>query len=424
MIYFDHNATTPMLPEARQAWLDATEKFIGNPSSPHRLGGRADAAINGARRRIAEFLGCDAVDLFWTSGATEANNTVLHHFARTLASDAEVWVSAIEHPCVMAATRHYFPKRHRLIPVTREGVVDLNWLTGEMAHACPGLVAIMAANNETGVLQPWREALAICRQWEVPFFCDATQWLGKLPSGGLGDCDFLSGAAHKFGGPKGVGFLKCPGKGQVEPLLRGGPQEDGRRAGTENVAGILSMLAALEARESALRPGSDSGSSAEADEIGPGAGGSASAGQDAGWVGKRASRTTVHPAAVRERLAWRDVFIERTVGAVPGVEVVGIGQPRLWNTVSALMPQTDCQQRWVVKLDKVGFSVSTGSACSSGQEKPSHVIAAMGYSPGEAGRVLRFSSGWETGESDWNALLAGLQTVHRGMREPGQSGVY
>src|SRR5216117_2319112 len=254
MNYFDHNATTPMLPAARQAWLDATEKFIGNPSSPHRIGSRADAAISAARRRLADLLGCDALDLVWTSGATESNNTVLHHFARTLPSTAEVWVSAIEHPCVMASTKHYFPKRHRLIPVTREGVVDLNWLTEEIAHARPGLVAIMAANNETGVLQPWREALAICRQWEVPLFCDAAQWIGKLPPNGLGQCDFVSGASHKFGGPTGIGFLKCPPKGRVEPLLRGGPQEEGRRAGTENVAGILSMLAALEVRQAALAP--------------------------------------------------------------------------------------------------------------------------------------------------------------------------
>ena len=135
MIYFDHNATTPMLPVARQAWLDAVEKFVGNPSSPHRIGSRADAAIASVRQRLADILGCDALDLVWTSGATESNNTVLHHFARTLPSDAEVWVSAIEHPCVMASTKHYFPKRHRLIPVTREGVVNLNWLTEEMAHS-------------------------------------------------------------------------------------------------------------------------------------------------------------------------------------------------------------------------------------------------------------------------------------------------
>ena len=376
MIYFDNNATTPMLAQARQAWLEATEQFIGNPSSPHRIGSRAEAAITGARQRLAEFLGCDALDIVWTSGATEANNTVLHHFARTLPLDAEVWVSAIEHPCVMASSKHYFPKRHRLIPVTRDGVVDLNWLTEEMAHTRPGLVAIMAANNETGVLQPWREALAICRQWSVEFFCDAAQWMGKLPAEGLGDCDFVSGAAHKFGGPKGIGFLKCPAKGRVEPLLRGGPQEESRRAGTENVAGILSMLAALEARATALAR----------DE---------------------------HKA----RTESRDDFVGQMLKSLPGAEVVGLPSPRLWNTVSALMPEADSQQRWVVKLDKLGFAVSTGSACSSGKEEPSYVIAAMGYSPGAAGRVLRFSSGWETGADDWNTLQDALQKVYRGMRK-------
>ena len=416
MIYFDHNATTPMLPEARQSWLDATEKFVGNPSSPHRIGSRADAAIAGVRQRIADILGCDALDLVWTSGATESNNTVLHHFARTLPSNAEVWVSAVEHPCVMASTKHYFPKRHRLIPVAREGVVDLNWLAGEMARARPGLVAIMAANNETGVLQPWREALAICRQWEVPFFCDAAQWIGKLPANGLGECEFVSGAAHKFGGPKGVGLLKCPAKGRVEPLLRGGPQEEGRRAGTENVAGILSMLAALEVREKLMRDtdqptptpsqeGSDSRTRVP----------SSPPGKDPSWVRVTPTAGSFHLEAVQLRLAWRDAFVERMLKVLPGAEVVGLRQPRLWNTVSALMPKADCQQRWVVKLDKLGFAVSTGSACSSGKEEPSHVIAAMGYSPHEAGRVLRFSSGWETTEDDWEALLEALQKVHGGM---------
>jgi len=379
MIYFDNNATTPMLAQARQAWLEATEQFIGNPSSPHRIGSRAEAAITGARQRLGEFLGCDALDVVWSSGATESNNTVLHHSARALPSDAEVWVSAIEHPCVLASTKHYFAKRHRLIPVTRQGIVDLNWLTDELAHERPGLVAIMAANNETGVLQPWREALAICKQWAVPFFCDAAQWIGKLPAHGLGECDFVSGAAHKFGGPKGIGFLKCPAKGRVEPLLRGGPQEEGRRAGTENVAGILAMMAALDAREALL-------STDEAEK----------------------------------RVEWRKAFEKRMVLDLPRSEVVGAGQERLWNTVSALMPEADSQQRWVVKLDKLGFAVSTGSACSSGKEEPSHVIAAMGYPPREAGRVLRFSSGWETTEEEWSALLEGLTKVHHGMAKGGQ----
>jgi cysteine desulfurase len=275
---------------------------------------------------------------------------------------------------VLESARFHFGRRLRPIPVTHAGAVDLDWLAHELADTRPGLVAVMAANNETGVLQPWREALVMCRQYGVPFFCDAAQWVGKQPARGLGECDFVSGAAHKFGGPRGVGFLKWPAKGRVEPLLRGGPQEEGRRAGTENVPGVLAMLAALEVREAALANGQH-----------------------------------------MPRETWRADFEQRMLAALPGAEVVGAGQPRLWNTVSALMPEADCQQRWVVKLDKLGFAVSTGSACSSGKEEPSHVLAAMGYAPAAAGRVLRFSSGWETSAEEWDHLLDALAKVNEGM---------
>jgi cysteine desulfurase len=378
MTYFDHNATTPLLPEAKQAWLDAVDKFIGNPSSPHRVGARADAALTEAREKLASVLGCSALDLVWTSGATEANNAVLHHFAATLPSDAEAWVSAIEHPCVQESARHHFGRRLKLIPVTHGGSVDLDWLSHELADRRPGVVAVMAANNETGVLQPWREVGAMCRQYGVPFFCDAAQWIGKLPAAGLGECDFISGAAHKFGGPRGVGFLKCPAKGRFEPLLLGGPQEESRRAGTENVAGVLAMIAALEVRERQL---------------------------------------AAHEQRARE--SWRDEFVAELLAALPGTELVGTGHSRLWNTVSALMPEAeDCRQRWVVKLDKLGFAVSTGSACSSGKEAPSHVLSAMGFLAADAGRVLRFSAGWETTSEDWTRLLDALRTVHAGMKAP------
>ena len=370
MIYFDHNATSPVMPEARQAWLDATELFIGNPSSPHRIGARADNALTEAREKLAAILGCDPLDIAWTSGATESNNTVLHHFAKTLKAGSEVWISAIEHPCVLQAGEHYFTrKQSRSIPVTRDGVIDLDWLSAELTETRPGLVAVMAANNETGVIQPWREARAICAQYEVPFFCDAVQWLGKMPADGLGECDFLTGCAHKFGGPRGIGFLKCPGR--VKPLLFGGRQEEGRRPGTENVAGALSMVAALEAREKAIAAG-------ETDA----------------------------------RFGWRDAFQKRLLAALPGAVVVGAAQKRLWNTVSALMPDAASQHRWVVKLDKLGFAVSTGSACSTGKEEPSHVLSAMGFRPSEAGRVLRFSSGWETRPHDWDALAEALHKVY------------
>ena len=375
MLYFDHNATTTLLPAAKQAWIEAVEQFPGNPSSPHRLGARADGALQGAREALAGILGCDALDIVWTSGATESNNTVFRHLAAVLAPDEEVLVSAVEHPSVMASSR-WLGKRMRSIPVNRSGAASMDWLNAELSKRRPGAVVLMAANNETGALQPWREALALCRDREVPFACDATQWIGKLPAKGLGACDFLSGSAHKFGGPRGVGFLKCPPRSRLTPLLAGGKQEEGRRAGTENVAGVLSMMAALAVREGAL----------------------AQDGQQA-------------------RSEWRSEFERRLVADLPGAEIVASGTYRLWNTVSALMPEVDCRQRWVVKLDKAGCAASTGSACASGQEEPSHVLAAMGFSPAEAGRALRFSSGWETTQEDWDQLLAFLRQVREGMRE-------
>jgi cysteine desulfurase len=366
MTYFDHNASAPLHPAARDAWLEAAEKFIANPSSPHRPGNRAEAALDEARTRLAGMLGCAEGDIVWTSGATEANNQVLHHFARTLPPDATICISAIEHPSVTEPAAHYFGARLRVIPVSRDGVVDLQWIEDELARHRPGLVAVMAANNVTGVIQPWERVAQLCRRWETPYFCDAVQWLGKESPAGLGACDYVSGCAHKAGGPRGVGFLKCPWPGSVKPLLLGGPQETGRRAGTENVAGVLALVALLQARHALLE-----------------------------------ERETRRKA--------RDRFIHGLLEHLPGTEIVGAAQPRLWNTIAAMMPKADCRQRWVVKLDKLGFAVSTGSACSSGTEEPSPVLLAMGYAPGQAGRVLRFSSGWETGPADWEKLLAALE---------------
>ncbi len=140
MIYFDYNATAPVMREACEAWLETTERIGGNPSSMHQFGARAERAMTDAREQLAAFLGCHPLDLLWTSGATEANNTVTHHFARTLDPKREVWISSLEHPCVMESAQHYFGRRARLIPATREGVIDLDWLTAELADSRPGLV--------------------------------------------------------------------------------------------------------------------------------------------------------------------------------------------------------------------------------------------------------------------------------------------
>lgn len=360
MRYFDHNATHRLSQTAKAAWLDAVEKLPGNPSSPHRLGSRSDAALQRAREQLADILGCRPFDIVWTSGATESNNAIIAHLARE--SAGEMLISSIEHPCVFGAAKRWLNDRFRTIPVTRDGVVDMEWIVQALRENKPAAVVLMAANNETGVIQPWADVQKLCHAARTPFFCDAAQWLGKNAAAGLGQCDFISGCAHKFGGPAGVGFIKCTPN--FRPLLEGGPQEDGRRAGTENVAGAISMVAALAEREKAIADG-----------------------------------------ALADRKRWRDDF-ERTLKAtLPGVEIIGTSASRLWNTSAVLMPElADCRKRWVVKLDKLGFAVSTGSACSSGKEQPSHVLAAMGYAPNESDRMLRFSAGWDTTEEDWKLL--------------------
>ncbi len=384
VIYLDHNASSPLLLEARAAWLEAEERFPGNPSSPHRLGARADNALEEARRTLGQFLGCGEDEVVWTSGATEACNTVLHHVAHTAAPDAAVWLSATEHLAVLATARHFFGQRVQFIPVDSQGIVNLDWLHERLTRTRPALVAVMAANNETGVLQPWRAVQTLCASHEIPFFCDATQWCGRAPSSGLGAAMFVAGSAHKFGGPRGVGFLKIPTGTAFQPLLRGGKQQERRRAGTENVPGVLAMLAALDVCERELAAGADA-----------------------------------------SHRATRDAFERKLLAALPTVRVNSATAPRLWNTSSVTMPDVDCRQRWVVKLDKAGFATSTGSACASGTEEPSHVLTAMGFSAGEAARVLRFSAGWRTPPAAWDDLLATIVTIQteleRGAATPASS---
>ena len=372
MRYFDHNATHPLSAAAREAWLDAIERFPANPSSPHRWGARADQALEEARARVASRLECPPHSVVWTSGATEANNAWIAHLARR--TRGAVLLSGLEHPSVQVPAARWLGDRCEPIPVLREGCVAEDWIADRLRRGGVAAVGLMAANNETGVLQPWSRVRDLCRRAGALFACDASQWVGRLPAAGLGGCDFVSACAHKFGGPVGVGFLKVPdGSFSFEPLLSGGPQEEGRRAGTENVAGLLAMVAALEERERILR---------------------------------------VDPQGAAGRQAVRDAWIARLEAALPGAEVLGRGVPRLWNTVSVLMPPAaDCRRRWVVRLDRLGFAVSTGSACSSGKEVPSPVLAAMGHPPGASDRVIRVSAGWETPPEAWDELFEAVLQV-------------
>ena len=346
--YFDHNATTPLSRVAREAYLEASDRFWHNPSSLYRDGAAARRALEDSRVELAEMLCTEPKRVVFNSGATEGSNAIFQHCSGSAAA-----ISAIEHPCVTDAAEAV--TQVTVIPCSETGVTDPAAIPKESA-----IVSVMAANNENGVIQPWREALEFCDEHGIPFHCDASQWLGKLPSRGLGKCGYLSGTAHKFGGPKGTGFLLVPEDHMAMRSLRGGPQENDHRAGTENYPAIASMIAALDHSQS--RSGDPSP---------------------------------------------RDAFEQRVLELIPGTRVAGAGTERLWNTSMLILPEHK-NLKWLTRLSARGISVSTGSACSAGRDNPSRVLLAMGYTYDDMSRALRISSGHETSPADWRALALAL----------------
>jgi cysteine desulfurase len=365
MPYFDHNATTPLAAIARETWLRASDENWHNPSSPYRDAAKARIRLDAARERLAEFLGATAAQVVFNSGATESAHAILRHLARHSTAEGRLLLNRTEHPCVLAAAEESFSGRIEWLDTTRDGTVSPDRAGTLLEGGGVAAVVVMAANNETGVLQPWAELAGLCRKARVPYVCDASQWLGKLPSSGFSEVDWVFATGHKFGGPKGTGFLKIPADARSFSSQPGGEQEHGHRGGTENIPSIWALVSAL----------------GEAEQ-------------------KKMFLET-------ERLRWREAFERHISSAIAGTIVVGEGTERLWNTVSLVMPAGE-NQRWVAKLDKLGFQVSTGSACATGKQGPSHVLSAMGFPADEARRVLRISSGWETSEADWQALGAAL----------------
>lgn len=368
--YFDHNATTPLHPAAREAWLKASEKHWHNPSSLYRDAGLASQQLESARERLGTLIGAEAERIVFTSGATESNNAL---FA-SLQEDALVAISAIEHPSVREAARG---RNVVELPVNEDGVVQAADLKQLIASKRPALVSVMAANNESGALQPWRELASLCREHDVLFHTDAAQWLGKLDAANLGECDFITGSAHKFGGSKGCGFLVLPEENSRLGFIRGGPQEHGRRAGTENYSAIEAMVTALEA------------------------------------IGPRLSEVE----QTQSRL--RDAFIAEVRTRFDSLRVISESAPRLWNTLLMVMPEHD-NLKWLTRLSRRGFSISTGSACSSGKEGSSVVVTALGASAEELKRVVRISSGWETTAEEWQALAAAFVEVFEELNRGGR----
>ncbi len=335
-IYLDANATTPLHREVMAELMPALSGHFGNPSSVHKPGQDARALVDAARERCARALGCAPGEIIFTSGGTESDAlAILGGKPRKLVT------TAVEHPAVLAACAQALECVR--VPVSSAGELDLEALR----RALPGasLCSAMAANNETGVVFPLPEIAALCREAGVPLHVDAVQAAGKLALDF--PWDLISISAHKIEGPKGAGLLGVRRGIKVAALQAGGHQERGRRGGTENVAGIVGMGAAL---ERAVR------------------------GQP-----ERESRLR----ALRDRL-------EAAARAIPGARVAGAGVDRVCNTLNVAFSGCD-GETLLAALDLEGISVSTGSACSSGSLEPSPVLLAMGYPPNLAGGALRFS---------------------------------
>jgi cysteine desulfurase len=362
-VYLDWNATTPLRPEARQAMAAAWE-VAGNPSSVHAEGRQARRLVEDARAAVSAAVGARPQDVVFTSGGTEANALALTPGLRRGAGEPlrRLLVSAIEHPSVLSGGR-FSPEAIGTIQVTGSGLIDIDHLRRLLSVGQPALVSVMLANNETGALQPVGEVADIVHEAGGLLHVDAIQALGKIPFDiKVMKADLVTLSAHKIGGPKGVGALVLAEDVQgLEPLLRGGGQELGRRAGTENVAGIAAFGAAVRAAMAAL----------EGD----------------------AARLR----GLRDRL-------EAGLKQTPDMMVFSEDVPRLPNTTLFTVPGLKAETA-VIGFDLGGIAVSSGSACSSGKVQPSHVLAAMGVGRELAQGAVRLSLGWSTSEADIDLAL-------------------
>ncbi|MBH23158.1 MAG: cysteine desulfurase NifS [Myxococcales bacterium] len=364
-VYLDYNATTPLAPEAAAAMIDALRDLPGNPSSIHREGQRARAAVEQARRRVAELIGADFTEIVLTSGASEANNIAV----AALGERGPLLTTAIEHPSVLAPAQR-LAEVVRAQPGPHGELPEVPALIAQAEAAGVRGVSVMLANNETGNVLPVAQFARAARERGWWVHCDATQAVGKIPVDveALG-VDLLSLSSHKLYGPKGVGALYVRAGLELPPMIVGGHQERGRRAGTENVAAIVGMgeaarisaqldLAAEAARQQELR--------------------------EALWAGIQA----IEPGAHRQ----------------------GLTDPALPNTLNVRFPGVD-GETLLMNLDLEGIAVSAGSACSAGSLEPSHVILAMGVPYDEARGSVRFSLGRPTTEEEIQLVLKRLPVV-------------
>ena len=352
-VYLDYNASAPLCSEAQQAMIAAMD-ITGNPSSVHASGRAARKIVDHARRTIADLLGGDPERVIFTSGGTEANNLALSGL-----EDVTVFTSAVEHPSVIEARSD--AKR---IPVDGYGVIDLAALEAMLKDALQKgekvLVSVMLANNETGVIQPVAKVALLAREYGAKVHCDAVQALGRIPLDmGRLLVDMVSISAHKIGGPKGIGALAIARGVMLVPQIRGGGQEKYRRGGTENVLGIAGFAAAAQRAEAGM-------------------------------------------AKMTEIAAKRDRLETELASEAPELVIAGKGTERLVNTSCLILPGMPGETQ-VMALDLGGVAISSGSACSSGKVRESHVLKEMGLS--DTGSAIRVSLGLETTDEDIDTFV-------------------
>jgi len=359
LAYLDWNATAPVRPEVRAAMAEALA-YAGNPSSVHRFGRQAKRALEQARARIARLVNAAPADIVFTSGGTEANHLALRGFPGRRAI-----VSAIEHDSVRGAAADGI-----IVPACPDGTIALDALEHALAaESRPALVSLMLANNETGVVQPVADARRVAHAHGALLHCDAIQAAGKIAvdAAALG-ADLLSLSAHKIGGPMGVGALVVASGLPLHPLQTGGGQERGRRAGTENLPGIVGFGVAAAIAAEAM-------------------------------------------SDCRQIAALRDLAEARLLALAPDAQILGVEAPRLPNTICIAMPGVPAATQ-VMALDLSGVMVSAGAACSSGKVRRSHVLEAMGVPREEAGGAIRISLGWTTSEEDIDQLVAAWGSLY------------
>ena len=367
-VYLDNNATTPVLPEVLDAMRPYFGERFGNASSIHRQGQETRAAVEQARESVALLLGCRASEIVFTSGGTESDNLAVAGLTRP---GDHVVTSTIEHHAVLHACKNLQEAGcdATYVPADARGVVDPDDVRRALRPNTK-LISIMMANNETGVLQPVREIGRIAAEAGVRFHTDAVQAAGKVPIDvELMGCDALSISGHKMHAPQGVGALYLRKGVQLRPLFYGGRHERSRRAGTENVPGIVGLGKAAEIAMQAF---------ARADD--------------------------------KKMSAMRDRLQQGILCQVGDAAVNGASAPRVPNTTNIQFEHID-GEAMVIALDLKGLAVSTGAACSSGAIEPSHVLVAMGLSSDRARSSVRFSLGKQNNDGDIDVAIALVQEI-------------